>query len=173
MREIEPVSESKREWYAVRTKPRRELFAAAQLERAGLEVYVPQLRVNRRHGKVAVHEPFFPGYLFAQLDPARSEIHLANYTPGVVQVVGYGGEPWPVPESLVTSIRERLTRGNAQQVNGYRRGDRVIVTHGPLAGIEAIFECNLTATGRVRVLIQMLQRLCPAEVRIGQLRRAS
>lgn len=160
-------------WYALRSKPRREVFAASMLTRGGIEVYLPQARIHRQHGKPPVLEPFFPGYLFGRLDPRRAELHLAKYTPGVLHVVGYGDEAWPVPDGLIQAIQQRLERGRGSGVwDRFRQGERVVVTSGPFKGIEAVFDRSLSPTGRVRVLIQLLQRLCPAELSVGQLRSA-
>ena len=157
----------------MRSKPKREFFAASQLTRAGIEVYLPQVRVHRQHGKASACEPFFPGYFFGHLDPQQTEIHLAKYTPGILYVVGYGDEPSPVPDELITSIQRRLARVRGQgPLVDFRPGDRVVITSGPLQGLDAIFDCSLSPTGRVRVLIQILQRVCRAEVRASQLRRA-
>src|SRR5581483_12163848 len=103
-----------KEWYALRSKPKREFFAASQLTRAGIEVYLPQVRVHRQHGKASACEPFFPGYFFGHLDPQQTEIHLAKYTPRILYVVGYGDEPSPVPDELITSIQRRLARVRGQ-----------------------------------------------------------
>lgn len=158
-------------WYALRSKPKKEMFAASQLERAGIEVFVPLLNVYRQHGKQAGLEPLFPGYLFGRLDPLRT-IHLARYTPGVLSVLGYGDEAWPVPDSLVLAIQQRVARGRGQAgLDEFRHGDAVKVTSGPLAGLDAVFDCRLSPTGRVRVLIQIMRRVCRTELLASQLRR--
>ena len=158
-------------WYALRSKPKKEVFAASQLARAGIEVFVPLLQVHRQHGKQAGVEPLFPGYLFGRLDPLRT-IHLARYTPGVLSILGYGDEAWPVPDDLVLEIQQRVRRGRGHLTSEeFRHGDPVKVTSGPLAGIEAVFDCNLSPTGRVRVLIQIMRRACRAELLATQLRR--
>jgi hypothetical protein len=51
-------------------------------------------------------------------------------------------------------------------------GDRVVITAGPLRDVEAIFDRTLSPSGRVCVLIRMLERLCRAEVHVSGLQRA-
>ena len=162
-----------KQWYTVRSKPRREFAAATLLTKAGIEVYVPMIRAHKQHGKPPVLEPLFPSYFFSRLDPFMGEIRLASYTPGVRHVIGYDNQPWPVPDELVSSIQERLahSQGPAGLVD-YRHGERLIITQGPLRDVEAIFDRRLSATGRVRVLIRILERYCPAEIHVAQLRRA-
>lgn len=165
--------ETMREWYALRSKPKKELSAADLLAKAAIEVYVPQVRVTKVHGRPPVLEPFFPGYFFGKLDPANGEIRLANYTPGILYVVSFGGRPWPVPDDLISAIRERLAenRGRLPLVH-FRPGDRLVVTAGPLRGVEAIFDRQMSPAGRVRVLIQFLHQLCRVDLHVGQLRQA-
>ena len=161
-----------KEWYVLRSKPKKESLSATLLDRAGIEVYLPQVESCRPRGKQPVLEPFFPCYFFARLDSLLGEIRLARYTVGVQYVVGYAYQPSPVPDGLVISIKERLerTRGLADNQD-LRPGDSVVVTNGPLRGVEAIFEQHLSASGRVRVLIQLLERLCRTDLHVGQLRR--
>ncbi len=161
-----------RQWYALRSKPRKEASAAALLTRAGVEIYLPQTKVRKQHGKPPALEAFFPGYLFGQLDPLLGEIRLASYTSGILYVLGYGDEPCPVPDELVLAIRERLERRHGRAgALGLRHGEPVVITRGPLRDVEAAFDATLSASGRVRVLIRLLDRLCRAELDIGDLRR--
>lgn len=164
---------SERDWYVLRSKPRREASAAVLLRRGGIEVYVPQLKVQKQLHRPPTVEPLFPGYLFGRLDPQKGEIRLAQYTPGILYVVGFGAEPCPVPNELILSIQERIARGWKGRVEPeYRQGERVVIASGPLRDVEAIFDRKLSPKGRVRVLVKILSRLCGVEVHVGQLRRS-
>jgi transcriptional antiterminator RfaH len=161
-----------KEWYALRSKPRKEMLASALLTRAGLEVYLPQTQRRAQRGEAPISEPYFPGYLFGRLDPHCGDIRLASYTPGIRCVVSFGGEPHPVPEQVVITIREGLARQQGYPgLAPFRPGDRVRIVEGPLVGIEAIFDRELSAAGRVQVLVRLLERLCRAELQASQLRR--
>ena len=160
-----------KQWYALRSKPKKELTAAAMLSRASIQTYVPLAPVYSPWSRQPGATPFFPGYLFGQLDPSAGEIQMARYTSGVLDVVGYGGEPWPVPDELIESIRQRIERLHARKgAPDFNRGDKVVIQSGPFRGVEAVFDSHLSAGGRVKVLISLLRRLCPAELQIGQLR---
>jgi len=161
-------------WYALRSKARKESSAADLLASAGVEVYVPEIKVHKQHGKPPVLEPFFPGYFFGRLDGTLGQVRLASYTPGVLYIVGYGGQPWPVPDQVVESIQARLASGHAHAtLVDFRSGDRLIISSGPLQDLEAIFDRYLSATGRARVLVRVLERLCRVQLPIRQLRPAS
>ncbi len=159
-----------RQWYVLRSKPKKEATSAALLQRAGIEVYVPEVKVQKQPYRPPAIEPLFPGYLFSRLSPQLGEIRLAKYTPGISYVVGFGGEAYQVPDDLIVSIQQRIARGNGRTSPAFQHGERVVITSGPLRDIEAIFDRQLSASGRVRLFIRILQRLCQAEVYIGQLR---
>lgn len=162
-----------KEWYVLRSKPKREYLAGALLTRAGVEVYVPEVRGLRAPSKPPVLEPFFPSYFFARLDATVGEIRMANYTSGVLYVVGYGGQPTSVPEAMVDRIRERLATSHLTVVPKYRAGEPVKITAGPLRDLDAVFDSHISASGRARVLVTMIERLCPVELPVGQLRRVA
>ncbi len=161
-----------RQWYALRSRPRKEFVVKDLLSRAEIEVYLPQARVRRHSDQAPVVEPFFPGYLFARLDPALGEIRLASYTPGLLYVVSFGDQPCPVPDDLILSLQTRLASDSKRApLPDLRPGERLVITSGPLRDREAIFDTRLSASGRVRVLVRILERLCRAEVHTSQLRR--
>jgi transcriptional antiterminator RfaH len=162
-----------REWYVLRAKPKREALAAGLLGRAGLEIYFPQLKVVKGAGRPTTVEPLFPCYLFGRLDPDLQEIRLASYTSGIQYVLGYDREPYSVPDSLVAAIKERVARNRGMAaLPEFRRGESVVITDGLLRDLEAVFDRNVSKTGRARVLIQILGHIWPAEVHVGQLRPA-
>jgi transcriptional antiterminator RfaH len=160
------------QWYVLRAKPRRESFAEGLLARAGIEVFVPRVRTHHR-ARLVGEELLFPGYFFARLDASLGHVHMASYTPGVLNVVGFGGQAAPVPDALVEAIGERLARGGDPLGADFSCGDRVVITRGPLKDVQAIFDRRLSAVGRVQILVQALERVCRAEVGLDQLRRAS
>lgn len=163
-----------RNWYALRSKPRKEFWSSALLQLAGTEVYIPQVSVQKHPRKPQTFEPLFPGYLFSRLSPQLGEIRLAKYTPGILYVVSSGAEPSPVPNELIVSIQQRISQGWGRIVGTeYQCGDRVVINNGPLRDLEAIFDHKLSPNGRVRVLIRILNRLCGVEVHVAQLRRVS
>src|SRR5947209_19000704 len=76
-------------WYVVSVKLRRERFAALELARRDVEVFLPRLRFVRR--ATCLVRPVFPGYLFARLVLPRDWTRVA-WTPGVRRLVTFEGE---------------------------------------------------------------------------------
>jgi transcriptional antiterminator RfaH len=160
-------------WYAVKTQPRREFQVDAVLSRRDVEVFLPriQTRRDRRPSHESI-EPLFAGYLFARLDVASSKWLAARSAPGVAYFLGCEGVPSPLPDDLVEGIRARVeARERQPRQPQFNRGDRLTITDGPLYGLEVIFESRLSASGRVRAFLQVLNRLIPLDINANLLSR--
>lgn len=149
-------------WYVVRTKPRAEAVAAANLRVKRIEVYLPRLATGfapASTGHPQATEPLFPGYLFARLDLAR-EYHLAAWTPGVANLLCVGeGLPAPIDDAVVESLRSRADGGEILRPRRELRiGARVEIRNGPFAGLLAIIDRPCSAAGRVQILLDLLRR---------------
>lgn len=82
--------------------------------------------------------PLFPGYVFCRFSRARRSAPVVS-TPGVIRIIGFGGEPAPVDDAEINSLRRVQASLLAAQPHPYlASGSRVRVTHGSLAGIEGI-----------------------------------
>lgn len=158
-----------RHWYVVHTKAHQELLAAGLLEqRLAAAVLLPQAR-QRSRGQMRV-TPLFPGYLFVELDLAQTEASAVNNTPGVIRLVAFGGLPKPVPGPVIDALRARLAEIHSQgglPQHPFKEGDKVRLTGGPLAGLEAVFVGPMRPAERVRVLLEFLgqeqEALVPVE----------
>ncbi len=146
-------------WFAIHTKACREGVAAMNIERMGLEVFLPQIREEKRVWGVAqmVIKPLFSGYLFARFCPA-AYLHLIQYARGVRRVVGSGEKPLPVDEEIILAIRSRIGEEGYVRIESepMQRGDRVIVQEGPLQGLSGIFEQALDERERVVILLETI-----------------
>ena len=123
-------------WYAIWTRSRHEQVVREQVERKGLEAFLPTItRWSRwKDRKKKIDWPLFPGYCFARFD-ARERLPVLK-CPGVVGIVSFDGEPAPVPDLEIDGIR-RLVATDLQYdpCPLIREGMVVEVTHGPLKGV--------------------------------------
>ena len=96
-------------WYVVQTQPRAEHKAAAHLGRQGFGSYLPQYLKKRRHARrvETVAAPLFPRYLFVAVDIAAQRWRSIQSTIGVARLVCNGDAPAPVPEAILTAIKQR------------------------------------------------------------------
>jgi transcription antitermination factor NusG len=95
-------------------------------------------------------------------------------SPGIAYFLGTGDGPSALPDELIEIIRQRAAGyRHARWQPPYRPGDTVVIQRGPFAGLEAVFDSCLTGRGRVRVLLELVQRLVPVDLDASQLALAS
>jgi transcriptional antiterminator RfaH len=162
------------DWYLVHTQPRREMEAEQSLARLGVETFFPRLRQQRivRRRPQVVTGPLFPGYVFARFDPG-TRWRAVNFAHGVTRVVMFGETPAMVTDDLVAGIAARMEDGAVVVRPKFGPGDRVRVTWGPLEGLEAIFERELTDQQRVVLLFRAAAFPARVVVDASQIERAS
>lgn len=154
-------------WYVVRTKPRAEAFAAANLRSKAIEVFYPRLAPRFVRDAVRTLEPLFPGYLFARLR-LDQQFHVAAWTPGVAHLLcGADGAPASLDESVVESLQSRVRDGDVVLPPAFRSGDPVAIRTGPFAGLLAVIDRPCSAGGRVQILLDFLRRQTRVEVPVS------
>jgi transcription antitermination factor NusG len=163
-------------WYALRSKPRKEEVVWKQVRTQGFEAYFPRLRVNPVNPRSRKLRPYFPGYLFVNADLEEVGVSVFQWMPHSIGLVSFGGEPAPVPENLIYTLRKRveeISAAGGEIFDGLQPGDVVRISDGPFRGYEAIFDTRLPGSERVRVLLELLgsQRRVPMELRAGQIQR--
>ncbi len=159
-------------WYLVHTKPRLEETALTNLERQGYECYLPRLQVEKiRRGKAqVVSEAMFPRYLFVRLDASGQGQSWSpiRSTLGVSALVRFGGQPARVDEGLVNLLRGREQEQPLETL--FQAGDAVVITEGPFAGIEAVYQ-TADAERRSMILLEILSRPVVMRMETAALRR--
>lgn len=146
-------------WYAIHSKPNREDFLCEQLRYREIEVFYPCLHVKPVNPRSRKIKPFFPGYLFVNVDLEETSLSSITYVPGANRVVSFDNEPATVPDEVIANIRKNVDRINQISKTGdkdLKHGDPVIITDGIFKGYEAIFDTRLEGTERVRLLIHLL-----------------
>lgn len=147
-------------WYAFQSKFRKESLVCEQLHIRQLDSFFPCLHVRRVNPRARTIEPYFPGYVFGRLDLESTGSSMINWIPGAIGVVSFGGEPVPVPDYLIDTLRQHLETINASMSElstRFKLGDLVTIQNGPFAGYEAIFNAHLPGRDRVEVLLKLLQ----------------
>ena len=143
-----------KKWYLVYTKPRQERTARTNLERQNYETYLPLTRERRRRRgqRVQIITPMFPRYLFIRLDRQCDNWGPIRSTIGVVSLVRFAHVAVPVPDDLIDILRAREDAQGILRLPepSFRRGSRLRIMEGTLAGYEGIF---LAESGRDRVVI--------------------
>jgi transcription antitermination factor NusG len=160
-------------WYAARTKSRHEKKVAEHLAGKGITSFLPLYRAQHRwKDRVAkVDLPLFPGYIFVQC--ALKERLKVLEVPGVANLVSFKGEPAPLPEQEIETLRQGLSANLYAEPHPYLKvGRRVRIKGGPLRGLEGILERKKEDSFRVVISIDLIMRSVLVEVAMGDVELA-
>jgi transcription termination/antitermination protein NusG len=155
-------------WYALYTHSHCEQLVANQLTAKGFYIFLPKLETwSRRAGRQhLISLPMFPSYLFL-----RHAIDIASYLEvrkarGPVLILG---ERWDrlavIPEAEIEAIHKVVVARFPIFPHPYlKEGQRVRITHGPLAGATGIFVQSKPTKGLLVLSVELLQRSVAVEV---------
>lgn len=158
-------------WYAVWTRSRHEQVVREQLERKGLEAFLPTVtRWSRwKDRKKKIDWPLFPGYCFVRFNPADT-LPVLKCT-GVVSIVSFDGKPAPIPEYELDSIR--LLVASELQYDPcplIREGMMVEVVSGPLKGVIGRLMRKETQKARLVLSVDLIGQAVSVEVDAADVR---
>ncbi len=159
------MSASEVNWYAVTTRSRHEKVVAEQLWQKEIECFLPLHEViskwKDRFKKVQF--PLFPGYLFVHVPIQERRLDILK-VPSVVRIIGFNGEPVPIPEPEVQAVKQLVFSTLPYDPYPYIvKGNRVEIVRGPLRGLQG----NLVekkGVSRFILSIDLIQQAVACEV---------
>ena len=130
-------------WYLLHCKARQEQRAQQNIENQGYTTCLPQIKRQKivQGKRIERIEPLFPNYIFIQLDKSTANFNALRSTRGVNGFVRFGGIPATVPGQVMDSILalEQTSEKQDQAQPLFRSGDKVQISDGPFAGLQAIY----------------------------------
>lgn len=129
------------QWFALQTRVRRERVVEQRLQERGISTFLPLITEERKWSdrKKKIQFPLFSSYLFVKLAPSKVERLRVLCVDGVFQFVGVRGEPTPIPESQIDSVRTLINGELGWSTHPFLKiGQRVRIRSGALQGIEGI-----------------------------------
>jgi transcription antitermination factor NusG len=151
-------------WYALRTRSRHEKVVRDQLAHQGIEPLLPTVRrlSQWKDRKKEIEVPLFSGYCFVRFAPEQKLPVLK--TVGVVEIVGGGNGPEPIPDEEISAIQALMTSVLPYDPHPYLlEGMKVEVIRGPLQGVQGIL---LRKDKRHRLIlgVRLIQQAAAVEI---------
>jgi transcription antitermination factor NusG len=128
-------------WYAVHVYPQNEKTVAAELERKGIETFLPLREETHRWSdrNQVVQVPLFPCYAFVHLVPTPQLRAAVQQTQRVIRLLSMNGEPAPIPDSEIESLRILLAgKVPVSPYSFLQAGQKIRIRGGCLDGVEGI-----------------------------------
>jgi transcription antitermination factor NusG len=118
---------------------------------------------------VQLELPLFPGYVFVRI--ALGVRLRVLEVPGVVRLVGFNGQPYPLEEREIESLRRGIMNASRIEPHPYLSvGSRVRIKSGPLAGVEGKL-VRKKNTYRVVLSLDLIARSAAVEVDFTDIER--
>ena len=138
-------------WYLIKTKPRQEKIAIANLKNQNYQVYCPFSIINKKN------QFLFPGYLFVHLDYENQDWSPIRSTKGVLNFVRFGVNFAKIPDRVIDLItqNEKNTVNKIKNINNFKKGDKVQINEGIFKSCIAIFQ-SIKSDERVLILLNLL-----------------
>ena len=154
-------------WVLIHTKARQEIRANENLRRQGFKTFLPLIAPTNKKGEFKSVVPFFPRYLFLQIN-----FELDNWTSikssyGVVKIVMFSEKFTSIPNNVIQLIQDKLNEEGVYNedvsIVDYQKGDSVSIKEGGFAGVDAIF-VSKKSKDRVRLLLKLINTSVVAEI---------
>jgi transcription termination/antitermination protein NusG len=151
-------------WYALRTRSRHEKIVRDQLLNQGIEPLLPTVkRLSQwKDRKKEIEVPLFSGYCFVRFNSEQKLPVLK--TIGVVDIVGGGQRPEPIPDEEISAIQTLMASVLPYDPHPYlQEGMKVEVVRGPLQGVQGIL---LRKEKRHRLIlgVRLIQQAAAVEI---------
>jgi transcription antitermination factor NusG len=140
------------QWYVVHTRSQHDKAVVNQLERRGIEAFLPVTNEVRRWSdrRKIIHLPLLSCYAFVHMRLLPELRYKVTQIRGVLGFVGARGEGTPIPDSQIENIRALLSSDVPYALCPFLQiGQRVRIRGGALDGIEGF----LTARNGDRTLV--------------------
>ena len=155
---------AERQWFALSVTPKLTQAILIALENKGYENFTPFQTIVRkgRERDTEKRVPAFPGYVFVRLD-LRFRLPVLM-TPGVRGIVGYGRQPAAIDAEEIEALTRVVESGLPAESSPFpRRGDRVELVAGPLAGLTGVL-LKQTKGNRVVVQVSLIRQALAVDV---------
>jgi transcription antitermination factor NusG len=133
-----------------------------------LEVFLPRITVRsrRRDRKLLLQVPLFPGYLFVYSSLEHRSYYEIIRQKSVLRLLGgQPGLPTPVPAEVVASIDAIVAGRQPCYPWPYlKRGKKVRIMAGPLAGTAGVIVRTHDRKRRLVVAVELFQRSVAVEL---------
>ncbi|MBU1099086.1 MAG: UpxY family transcription antiterminator [Bacteroidetes bacterium] len=153
------MTEVRKNWFALYTKPRAEFKAEEQLKAEDIENYLPTYKTIRQWSdrKKKITVPLLPGYIFVHATEKERLTALEQMS--IVRTIIFEGKPAVIPDWQIENLQRLLDRDpEVSVIDRIMTGTRVKITSGSFCDVEGIVVLEANNERNLVVSIDMLNR---------------
>jgi len=154
-------------WMLIYTKVKEEKKANENLQKQGFKTFLPLISPSNKNNEFKSLVPFFPRYLFAQINLETDNWSSIKSSYGVSHIVMFSEKFTSIPDCIIKSIQDKLDESGIYKEKvskvDYQKGDSVFIKEGRFAGIDAIF-LSKKSKDRIRLLLKLLNTSVVTEI---------
>lgn len=120
---------------------------------------VPKRRINERKNGVWNEKirPLFPGYILIRGYISIHDYYVLKRIPGVLRVLKDDKEFYRIRPDEMRIISRLMIDGELIGIsNAFQKGDSIVITEGPLLGMEGLIQSIDYRKGRAKVCLSFL-----------------
>ncbi len=153
------MTEEKRCWYVLYTRPKHEFKAEVQFQGNNILYYLPVMSTKRQWSdrKKKIIEPVFRGYIF--IFATEKERLKAISQTSIINSINFNGKPAIVPEEQIEGLKKILEKEkNVFVSEELAVGSRVKVLAGPFEGVTGTVYNSENNERMISITIDLLHR---------------
>lgn len=160
-------------WYVAATHPLQELLAKSELEKQGVQAFLPRFLKSRvsKGREITTTEPLFPGYIFPRFNVEEERWRFINSTRGVRKLLPLWSEmPTPIRSPIIDDLLGQCSGEIIQEDEADHIvskfipiGSSVEISAGPLTGLTG--RVKLSKKDRVQVVLEIFGRRTPVDMK--------
>lgn len=158
-------------WFAIYVKSRTEKKVSAELDKLGIDHYLPLLKVLKQWSdrKKWVVEPLFKSYIFVYIDTARY-YHVLKAI-NVVRYITFEGKAVAIPPQQIEAIKYFLEDSEPEEITSesWEKGQLVEVISGHMTGLTGEL-VEVKKKHKVRIKIEAINQLIFIQIPKNKLR---
>ena len=141
-------------WFAIYVRYKREKVVLEELQRQGIEAYLPIQKKVRMYGKRrrTVELPLFNSYLFVKIT-SKHYIPVLSVD-NVLKFIKFSNNLLAIPDREIEIIKNVIGDNISVRVkeNGFVEGDTVVIMRGNLTGVKGVL---LETRSKGNVLVEL------------------
>ena len=158
-------------WFAIYVKSRTEKKVSAELEKLGIDYYLPLIKVLKQWSdrKKWVVEPLFKSYIFVYIEPTQYYDVLNAHN--VVRYITFEGKAVPIPPQQIEAIKYFLEDAEPEEPTSksWEKGQHVEVVSGHMTGLTGEL-IEVKKKHKVRIKIEAINQIIFIQIPKNKLR---